>query len=270
MPLQPDQVLMMILLLVSRFSLQRWTDRVDLRGSEVRESTDRTNFITISRAPTRGDLLQPSHLILAFHQAAFQMASQPNGFRGLRARLTLRGKPIGLIVMTNERPYRQLINAMSDSAELNTIPSTPRPIVSDLGADSGELSIPNAPNVRIVWEFDPRRIEIDELEVWTAMIDAFTTIGPHDMDEVCNDITSHSVKGTVVLVVTRKANQRRLTYGIVALALIQIISLVLAGERRFEELNFQFVYQGVDFGIASLFRRIGGRGVVVTQAISAS
>lgn len=166
---------------VIRLLPQCWNDEVDLEKIIVLGSDDGSMFLYISRAPLRGDQLRTSHVVLSLHQAVWRMAARgEEHFSGVRARLLLRKKPIGIISFSNERPPGSLTTVGSPSVSALRTYALPLSI-SDLEATSGEIRDPKNPNLRITWEFENGHASL--IEVFTAFIDTLVAIAPRELSE---------------------------------------------------------------------------------------
>ena len=133
MQLKPDQVLMITILAVYVLSQQSWSAKVPPTGLGNIGSLDHSTWIVYARPPSGVDQLEAGHLILALHQVVFTKARNPDGYGGVRARLMLRDKPIGIIDFTTERPPRELSSRHGGSATLNTSSKVSASSVSDFG-----------------------------------------------------------------------------------------------------------------------------------------
>ncbi|KAL8680638.1 MAG: hypothetical protein Q9186_003176 [Xanthomendoza sp. 1 TL-2023] len=261
MPLEPTEILRTIVVTVWILARQGWTNKVDL--APVDPATlpgEATAFIVITRAPMRGDLLQPGHLLLALRQAVFQMVGPPQSFCGLRATLKLRGRPLAIMAITTERPPRR--------PRIN--PSTHDPIIIErdksnktlalqgnlLAADSGVFDDPYFSNCQIAWAYSPNGHSIPQEDVWTSWVDTLANIAYHNSRDPFDHVTGYSAPGPgrTKLEVKGTSIERQLNWAHVLGFLGTVGSRVIVKENRFAEMSFRILYRGDEIGIGVLSR----------------
>ena len=131
------------------------------------------------------------------------MAARTKGeqdFEGVRARLLLRNKAIGIMTFTSDPPPRQ-INQVDNSTGLGadlTLPSAP---AGNLAGDRGIFLDPLDPRRKLTWEYDG--LNVSAREVFTAMIDTLASLAPHDVGQRFEYTTAWSSSGQLVLSVVR-------------------------------------------------------------------
>ena len=182
-----------------------------------------------------------------------------NDFEGVRARLLLRNKAIGIMTFTNEPPPRQLVGIgnMTEMSSDLAIPSAP---VSNFTGDQGIFVDPFDSRRKITWEYDG--VSVSAREVFTAMIDTLASLAPYDVNERFEYATGWSSSEQLVLSVVRKSGYE-LAYGRVSECLVTIMSHVIARLKNFGEMNIQIWYGEDEVGSAVLFkpqRLAGGNG----------
>ncbi|KAL8801050.1 MAG: hypothetical protein Q9182_004742 [Xanthomendoza sp. 2 TL-2023] len=256
MPLEPTDVLRMIVATVWILARQGWTSRVDLaKVDPTILPPEATVFIAITRAPMRGDQLQAGHVILALHQAIFQMAGPPQSFCGWRATLKLRDRPIAIMSITNQRPPRRpQINPSPDDSIMEFVKSnaTRAPPEKRFGADAGVISDPDIPHCQIAWAYVPQGHTMDEEDVWTAWVDTMANIAYHSLLTPFDHVVGYGAPGlgrAALRLTASPAAQLQLDW-VSVLSFVGVIgSQVIVKERRFAEMRF-----GVRYGPRELVR----------------
>ncbi|KAL6721971.1 hypothetical protein ACLMJK_001076 [Lecanora helva] len=250
MKLDPRQVFIEAVIVIFRLSLQNWDATVDLREIEETASDDGRVLLSITPAPMRSALLQPSHLILTIHQATFMMAARgEEGFIGFRGRLLLRKKLLGVVAMTSDRVPNELGN-MIETTNATSSFSNRSTVMDNKGAKSGEF-FDRA--YKTAWEYIG--LDLTAEEVFTMLIDTLTSIAPHELMETLENgwIVGHSHTGDTVISINPK-NGHNFTYGQVTLALVQLMAQVIAPSNRYGEMSLTFFFAGEEVGNGVLFR----------------
>jgi len=220
---------------------------VKLTDLDVTKTPSLNLAIYLTEVPT-SHWLEPGHLILGLRHAVFNMAGKTPGFYRCMAFFSMRKVQIGRMVIIPDPDFSSVGNSNGISGA--SIILRAYEANSTLTATSGTITDPQDRHFTISWQYEG--MEIPEEDVFTTIIDAQTSVAPHNSADECDQIIGQSVSTRTMFHLTRFAGLT-LRCGRIMRALIMMTDVILAYP-RYGELSFVLKDFGVDVGRGVLYR----------------
>ena len=258
--LNPLAVYVVAIRLMYGFSLQPWSQRVELvdSGLNVVVQTPSYNVIIYTSDSRASTDLTTGFCVRALYMAIMCMAEREPGFYDSTNYIVKQGEPIGRILITTVDPYptsaNYTINApnatlsLSDHALNKPKPRTTRTTSSPTStptASSGTIVDPDDPLFKIRFEFHGQKLPTGD--VLNAAFDGLAMISLYGRAEAVDDITALSLSRKVVWHMGRSSDERLLG-GEISQAFNLLVRDLFLKQRRFQELWYYFDYDGENLG----------------------
>ena len=215
---------------------------------------DGSTELFLDRWPRSGDSeLQVQYAVLGLYQAGMTIA-QESKYTQLEVSLYVRELKVGWLELRPEK--KQLLDDSDGNHMMQLNPlgiyNTTTPIMSD----SGTIVDPRQKNLVISYRMDGMRIKA--VDMFTALLDAFTISAVHNNDDVDAYLpAARSANGDVVLSTWLEGGKGNpnMTWQRLKRTLLIIWDLVIIGDKpKFEGFTFAMSYNGHEIGGGRMLR----------------